>query len=89
MSAYVSAAIRAALGKYDIVHFHAEDFAFMCGLPKPFGKQAVVTIHGAAVIIGTTFYVFTNIENSKKIDTCSCWIKVSCLGEDGREGARE
>ena len=46
MSAYVSAAIRAALGKYDIVHFHAEDPAFMCGLPKPFGKQAVVTIHG-------------------------------------------
>ena len=46
MSASVSAAIRAAFGKNDVVHFHAEGPAFMCWLPKLFGKRVVVTIHG-------------------------------------------
>ena len=46
MSASVSAAFRTAFGKYNIVHIHAEGPAFMCWLPKLFGKRVVVTIHG-------------------------------------------
>lgn len=46
MTSSVSAAICAALGRYDIVHFHAEGPAFMCWLPKLFGKKVVVTVHG-------------------------------------------
>ena len=46
MSASVSAAFRTAFGKYDVVHIHAEGPAFMCWLPKLFGKKVVVTIHG-------------------------------------------
>lgn len=42
----VSGAICAAFGKYDIVHFHAEGPAFMCWLPKLFGKKVIVTVHG-------------------------------------------
>ncbi len=40
------AAIRAAFGRYDIVHIHAEGPAFMCWLPKFMGKRVIVTIHG-------------------------------------------
>ena len=46
MSASVSAALLAALGRYDVVHVHAEGPAFMCWLPRLFGKRVVVTIHG-------------------------------------------
>ena len=46
MTASVSAALRAAFGRYDVVHVHAEGPAFMCWLPKLFGKKVVVTIHG-------------------------------------------
>lgn len=46
MTASVSAANKAAFGKYDVVHFHAEGPAFMCWLPKLFGKRIVVTVHG-------------------------------------------
>lgn len=46
MTASVFGAIRAAFGRYDIVHFHAEGPAFMCWLPKLFGKKVIVTIHG-------------------------------------------
>lgn len=42
----ISASICAAFGKYDVVHFHAEGPAFMCWLPKLFGKKIIVTIHG-------------------------------------------
>lgn len=42
----VSAALCAAFGKYDVVHFHAEGPAFMCWLPKLFGKRIIVTVHG-------------------------------------------
>jgi glycosyltransferase involved in cell wall biosynthesis len=41
-----SASVRAALGKYDVVHIHAEGPAFMCWLPKLFGKKVIVTVHG-------------------------------------------
>lgn len=46
MTASVSASLRAALGNYDVVHVHAEGPAFMCWLPKLFGKKVVVTVHG-------------------------------------------
>ena len=46
MTASVSAAFSTALGKYDVVHIHAEGPAFMCWLPKLFGKKVIVTIHG-------------------------------------------
>ena len=40
------AAIFCALGKYDVVHIHAEGPAFFAWLPKLFGKRVIVTIHG-------------------------------------------
>lgn len=46
LTSSILGSICAALGKYDIVHFHAEGPAFMCWLPKLFGKKIVVTIHG-------------------------------------------
>lgn len=46
MTASVSAAFLAAVGKYDVVHIHAEGPAFMCWLPKLMGKYVVVTVHG-------------------------------------------
>lgn len=46
MTSSVFGAIRAAFGNYDVVHFHAEGPAFMCWLPKLFGKRIVVTVHG-------------------------------------------
>ena len=35
-----------SLGKYDVVHIHAEGPAFFCWIPKLFGKRVIVTIHG-------------------------------------------
>ena len=46
MTASVTAALAAAFGKYDVVHFHAEGPSFMCWLPKLFGKRVIVTVHG-------------------------------------------
>ena len=46
MSSSVFAAIRAAFGRYDIVHFHAEGPCAMLWLPKLFGKRCIATIHG-------------------------------------------
>lgn len=40
------AAFYSALGKYDVVHIHAEGPAFFAWLPKLFGKRVIVTIHG-------------------------------------------
>ena len=40
------AALFSALGKYDVVHIHAEGPAFFAWLPKMFGKRVIVTIHG-------------------------------------------
>lgn len=39
-------ALYSALGKYDVVHIHAEGPAFFSFLPHLFGKRVVVTIHG-------------------------------------------
>ena len=46
MSSSFFAALEAALGKYDVVHFHAEGPCAMIWLPKLFGKRCVATIHG-------------------------------------------
>lgn len=45
-SASLTAAIRAAFGKFDVVHFHAEGPCAMMWLPKLFGKRCVATVHG-------------------------------------------
>ena len=39
-------AVRAAFGKYDVVHFHAEGPAAMCLIPRLLGKRVVCTVHG-------------------------------------------
>lgn len=46
VTASAFAAFYSALGKYDVVHIHAEGPAFFTWLPKIFGKKVVVTIHG-------------------------------------------
>lgn len=46
MTSSFFAALRAAFGKYDVVHFHAEGPCAMIWLPKLLGKRCVVTIHG-------------------------------------------
>lgn len=40
------AAFASALGKFDVVHIHAEGPAATCWFPKLFGKRVIVTIHG-------------------------------------------
>lgn len=46
MSSSFFAAIYAAFGKYDVVHFHAEGPCAMLWLPKLFDKRCIATIHG-------------------------------------------
>lgn len=46
MSSSFFAALEAAIGEYDVVHFHAEGPCAMIWLPKIFGKRCVATIHG-------------------------------------------
>lgn len=46
MTSSFSAAIRAAFGRYDIVHFHAEGPCTALWIPKLFRKRCIVTIHG-------------------------------------------
>lgn len=45
-SSSLFAAVRAAFGRYDVVHFHAEGPCAMLWLPKLLGKRCVATIHG-------------------------------------------
>ncbi len=47
MTSSVFAALYAAFGTYDVVHFHAEGPCAMLWLPKLFGKRCIVTIHDA------------------------------------------
>ena len=54
VSASFFAALYCAIGKYDVVHIHAEGPAFFSWLPKMFGKRVIVTIHGECEIIWTT-----------------------------------
>lgn len=46
MTSSFFAAIAAAFGHYDVVHFHAEGPCAMLWLPKLFGKRCIATIHG-------------------------------------------
>jgi len=46
MTASVTGAFAVALGKYDVVHFHAEGPCAMLWLPTLFGKRCITTIHG-------------------------------------------
>lgn len=46
MIASFTAAIAAAFGKYDVVHFHAEGPCAALWIPKLFGKKCVATVHG-------------------------------------------
>ena len=46
MTSSVFGAVRAALGLYDVIHFHAEGPCAMMWLPKLFGKRVIATIHG-------------------------------------------
>ncbi len=46
ITASFSASFRAAFGRYDVVHYHAEGPCFMLWLPKLMGKRCVATIHG-------------------------------------------
>ena len=40
------ACLKAAFGKYEVVHIHAEGPAYFAGIPHLFGKRVIVTIHG-------------------------------------------
>ena len=46
MTSSFSAAIAAAFGRYDVVHFHAEGPCAMMWIPKLLGKKCIATIHG-------------------------------------------
>ncbi len=46
MSSSFFAAVAAAFGNYDVVHFHAEGPCAMLWLPKLMGKRCIATIHG-------------------------------------------
>ncbi len=46
MTSSFFAAFRAAFGRYDVVHFHAEGPCAMLWLPRLFGKRCIATIHG-------------------------------------------
>ena len=46
MIASYTAAISAAFGRYDVVHFHAEGPCAAMWIPKLFGKKCVATVHG-------------------------------------------
>ena len=46
MTASLFASVRAALGRYDVVHFHTEGPCATLFLPKLLGKRCVVTVHG-------------------------------------------
>ena len=46
VSASFFGALWAAMGKYDVVHFHAEGPCASMWIPKMFGKRCIATIHG-------------------------------------------
>lgn len=46
MTSSMSASIKAAFSKYDVIHFHAEGPCAMLWIPKLLGKRCVATIHG-------------------------------------------
>ena len=46
MTASLSASIKVSLGKYDVIHYHAEGPCAMMWIPKIFNKKCIATIHG-------------------------------------------
>lgn len=46
MSSSLFASIKVALGRYDVVHYHAEGPCGMLWIPRLFGKRCIATIHG-------------------------------------------
>jgi glycosyltransferase involved in cell wall biosynthesis len=46
VSASFFAALRVCFSRARVVHIHAEGPAFMCWLPRLFGKRVIVTVHG-------------------------------------------
>ncbi len=46
VSSSLAAGLKAAVGKYDIVHVHAEGACAWLWIPHLFGKKCVVTVHG-------------------------------------------
>lgn len=46
MIASFTAAISAAFGDYDVIHFHAEGPCAALWIPKLFGKKCIATVHG-------------------------------------------
>ena len=46
MSSSFFASIQAAVGKYDVIHYHAEGPCAMMWIPKLFRKRCVATVHG-------------------------------------------
>lgn len=46
MTSSFFASIHAALGRYDVVHYHAEGPCAMMWIPKLFGKRCIATVHG-------------------------------------------
>ncbi len=46
MTSSFFASFKAAFGRYDAVHFHAEGPCAMLWIPKLFGKRCIATIHG-------------------------------------------
>ena len=46
MTASLLASVRAAFGRYDVVHFHTEGPCATIWLPKLMGKRCIATIHG-------------------------------------------
>ena len=46
MSSSLFASIKVALGRYDVVHYHAEGPCGMLWFPRLFGKRCIATIHG-------------------------------------------
>lgn len=46
LTASISGAIKAAFGKFDVIHFHAEGSCAMIWLPKLMGKRCIATVHG-------------------------------------------
>lgn len=46
MTASLTASIKVLVGKYDVIHYHAEGPCAMMWIPKIFGKKCIATIHG-------------------------------------------
>ena len=46
MTSSLFASIRVSLGRYDVVHYHAEGPCGMLWIPRLFGKHCIATIHG-------------------------------------------